>query len=310
MSFHVLNLLLTGLLVLLAGCAGTSPAPVRERASPSLIERSAASVVPPGHYLVKKGDTLYGIALDNGQDHKDIAAWNQLDNPNLIKVGQVLRVVPPEGETSEVATTSPVAPPDQIESRTPGQQPVPQAVVAADGVKREPIGRVLPYSDAAWAQTKHPMQIVAAPAAAQPAASPAVPPIEPKPAVVAVAEGDPNWAWPSTNKVSETFSEGSNKGLNFSGKIGEPVLAAAAGKVTLVTNSLRGYGNLIVIKHNTQYLSVYAHNSKMLVSEGQSIARGQKIAEIGSSDTDQPKLHFEIRREGKPVDPSKYLPPR
>ena len=114
----------------------------------------------------------------------------------------------------------------------------------------------------------------------------------------------------SANKPTTLFSEGSNKGIKFDGAVGDPVLAAASGKVTLVTNSLRGYGNLIVVKHNTMWLSVYAHNSKMLVTEGQAVTKGQKIAEIGSSDSDRPNLHFEIRREGKPVDPAKYLPQR
>ena len=292
------------LVSLLASCASTAPAPVIDRASPTQLERATPVELKPGEYLVKKGDTLYGIALDHGQDHKDIARWNNLDNPNLIKIGEVLRVAPPglpnEGEA--VAETKPVAPPTQIESRPGDGKPA-----VPDTLKHEPKGGTQPYSDSAWAQMQNP---TAPPPQGKPAESTA-PPVTSnvKPATATVA-ADINWAWPTANKATTPFSEGSNKGIDFNGAAGDPVLAAASGKVTLVTNSLRGYGNLIVVKHNTTYLSVYAHNSKMLVTEGQTVSKGQKIAEVGSSDSDRPNLHFEIRREGKPVDPAKYLPQR
>ena len=304
---HRAIFLLTGWMVLLAGCASSGPAPVIDRAPPQVIEQAtpvehAAPIeVKPGYYLVKKGDTLHGIALEHGQDYKDIAAWNNLDNPNLIRIDQVLRVIPPEGEAA-VAETRTVAPPVQIESR-----PVEGKPVVADTLKREPRGGTQPYTDEAWAQMQKPAQVAAA---AVPAAT-ATPPGKPAElAAKPVVAADIDWAWPSGNKVTTPFSEASNKGLDFNGTLGDPVLAAASGKVTLVTNSLRGYGNLIVIKHNATYLSVYAHNSKMLVAEGQTISKGQKVAEIGSSDSDHPNLHFEIRREGKPIDPAKYLPQR
>lgn len=312
---------------LLAGCASTStPAPVFDRHAPQGVEKAASVELKPGEYMVKKGDTLRSIALDHGQDYKDLAAWNNLDNPNLINAGQVLRVAPPDaagvppavaaGEGVEVHA---IAPPSQIESipvdgkPAASAMPVAPAAVATGELKREPKGGTQPYSDDAWAQLQKPQAPAAlVPTPTPPAAStPATPPAESvaKPAA-AMAATDIAWAWPTSNKVVATFSDGSNKGFDFEGKPGDPVLAAASGKVTLVTNSLRGYGNLIVVKHNASYLSVYAHNSKMLVKEGQSIAAGQKIAEIGSSDSDRPKLHFEIRREGKPVDPGKYLPQR
>jgi lipoprotein NlpD len=319
----------------LAGCANNSPAPVSNR-SPTGLEKPAAVEVKPGYYMVKKGDTLYSLALDHGQDHKDIVAWNNIDNPNLIRIGQILRVAPPEGAAasstanSAIVETRPVAPPIEIESRPVDGKPV--VAVAAAGatntLKREPKGGIQPYSDDAWAQIQKPASAPAAatvtqstttlpPAAAVPATTASTVPspsksAEPtvKPSTAAVAATDINWAWPTNNKVTTPFSEGSNKGLDFNGASGDPVLAAASGKVTLVTNSLRGYGNLIVVKHNATYLSVYAHNSKMLVTEGQAVSKGQKIAEIGSTDSDRPNLHFEIRREGKPIDPAKYLPQR
>ena len=117
----------------------------------------------------------------------------------------------------------------------------------------------------------------------------------------------------AAGKTIATFSEAgdnANKGLDLAGKTGDPVLAAAAGKVVYAGSGLRGYGNLVIVKHDSTYLSAYAHNSKILVKEGDSVSRGQKIAEVGSSDADQPKLHFEIRKLGKPVDPLALLPNR
>lgn len=281
------KILLTGFVLLLAGCASNNPAPVLDRAPPQGIEKPAVIEVKAGYYLVKKGDTLKSIALDHGQDYKDIATWNSLDNPNLIKVDQVLRVIPPEGAAG--VETHAVPQPAAIEMR-----PV------VDTMKREPKGGTQPYSDDAWAKLQNPAPATAATNQPKPVEAVAKP----------VTTLDVDWAWPSNHKVSTPYSEGGSKGLDFEGNLGEPVLAAASGKVTLVTSSLRGYGNLIVVKHNTAYLSVYAHNSKMLVTEGQSVTKGQKIAEVGSTDTDRPNLHFEIRHEGKPVDPARFLPQR
>jgi lipoprotein NlpD len=332
------------LLLVLAGCASTNtPAPVTDR-SPQSLGRAAPVEVKPGFYMIKKGDTLYSIALDHGQDHKDIVAWNNLDNPNLINVGQVIRVAPlGVASAAAVASTSsdgveshPIAPPTQIESRPIDGKPLEVATSGVvGGLKREPKGGTQPYSDDAWAQAQKPQapQATAAQTAmpvVMPPAQPSTPSASPQQAkpgepttkpiaeaaspatshATAPATTDITWAWPTANKVTAPFNEGTNKGLDFNGAVGDPVLAAASGKVTLVTNSLRGYGNLIVIKHNTGYLSVYAHNSKMLVKEGQAVGKGQKIAEIGSTDSDRPNLHFEIRREGKPVDPAKFLPQR
>ena len=295
------DLLLAGMIGLLAGCASTVPAPLIDRAPVQEVEKPASEELKPGYYLVKKGDTLRNIALDHGQDYKDIAVWNGLDNPNLIKTGQVLRVVPLQGES--VAETRAIAPPTQIESRPIDSKPV----IATETMKHEPKGGTQPYSDEAWAQAQKP---VATSATTLPAPSQGKPDESVPVVAKSVIAAEIDWVWPSSNKVTTPYSDGGSKGLDFDGKLGEPVLAAAAGKVTLVTNSLRGYGNLIVVKHNTTYLSVYAHNSKMLVTEGQSVTRGQKVAEIGSTDTDRPNLHFEIRREGKPVDPAKLLPQR
>ncbi|MFY9327924.1 MAG: peptidoglycan DD-metalloendopeptidase family protein [Georgfuchsia sp.] len=298
MNFRA-SFFLLGCVTLLAGCASSGLAPVINRAPPQVIEPAASVELKPGDYLVKKGDTLYSIALDHGHDYREIVAWNNLANPDLINIGQVLRIVPPDLPNEREVTgseTRPIAPPPLIETRPVDNRPA--AVV--ESLKREPKGGTEPYTNEAWARIQKPAPAVAA------APAPQSSPVEP---AKIVPTTDVEWAWPSSNKVAATFSV-NNKGIDFDGKTGDPVLAAASGKVTLVTDSLRGYGNLIVVKHNSTYLSVYAHNSKMLVTEGQTVSQGHKIAEIGSSDSDHPNLHFEIRRQGKPVDPAKFLPQR
>ncbi len=288
----------------LAGCAAHAPAPVIERtpapeAGPASKAAGAQSTAPTrGMYTVKRGDTLYSIALEHGQDYKDISAWNNLDDPNRIRAGQQLRVAPAEDE-APVAVVRPVTSSAPVQSN---------AVVAnSDALKREPKGGKLAWSEQALAKLRE-----SAPAQqqVQPAEKPVEKPAEP----VAAAVGDDaiDWAWPTSGKPLAGFSEGAggNKGVDIAGKSGEPVGAAADGKVVYVGSGLRGYGNLVIVRHNATYLSAYGHNSKILVKEGQAVTRGQKIAEIGSSDADQTKLHFEIRRQGKPIDPLKYLPPR
>jgi len=246
----------------------------------------AAPVVAPSDlYTVKKGDTLYSIALDHGISYRDVAAWNNVENPNVIKIGQQLNVTPPEG----AAVTKPVAAPALVEARASGGN--------TDTYKREPKGGKHAWSEQAAAKPEETRKETT--------------PVAVKPAEAAPApNGEINWAWPSNGKVVASFVEGGNKGLDIGGKIGDPVLAAEAGKVTYANNAIRGYGNLLIIQHPGGMTSVYAHNSKLLAKEGQMVTKGQKVAEIGNTDSDQPKLHFEIRHQGKPLDPLKFLPPR
>jgi len=311
------------------------------RSSTAVANIPAVPVTPlgPGMYMVKKGDTLRAIALDHGQSYRDLAAWNGLSDPNHIEVGQVLRVVSPDApEVSTGNEPVAVAKPVNI-SRT--MEPVATTAnttsMGEDSIKRTPKGGKLPYAPGVLEKMQQAEQnrpaastiptppVTSAvlpappvPAAASPAgnAVPAVP-------VVAGAVGtvgtvgaatktadDIDWAWPGTGKLISGFVEDKNKGIDLTGKKGDPVLAAASGKVILVSNALRGYGNFVIVKHNNTFLSVYAHNSQILVKEEQTVSKGQKIAEVGDSDADQPKLHFEIRRQGKPVDPLKLLPGR
>ncbi len=238
----------------------------------------------PGYYTVKPGDTLIRIGLDSGQSWKDIARWNSLDNANLIEVGQVLRVVPP-GAASQavVADTGVVTRPVTSSNVTPA---------APGSAPATPSGAAKPVTPAASGS-------VVAVAPATPATSPAT-----------AGEDDVGFIWPASGPLIAGFDEARNKGYDIAGKAGDPVLAAADGRVVYAGAGLRGYGNLVILKHNNTFLTAYAHNQTLLVKEDQSVRKGQKIAEMGSTDADRVKLHFEIRRQGKPVDPSRYLPAR
>jgi len=226
----------------------------------------------PGYYTVRPGDTLIRIGLESGQSWKDIARWSNLENPNLIEVGQVVRVVPP--------------------SSSMGSQPAP--VDSGSGRSVAPV--VVAGGDPV------------APATVLPGAATTAP----KPAASAQTGSDDNlgFIWPAAGSLIAGFDEARNKGYDIAGKAGDPVMAAADGRVVYAGAGLRGYGNLIILKHNNTYLTAYAHNQTLLVKEDQSVRKGQKIAEMGSTDADRVKLHFEVRRQGKPVDPSRYLPAR
>jgi len=287
--------------VVLAGCSGTplTPAPVEDRDTRGTPSRVDQATLPgfenagkPGYYTVRPGDTIMRIATEVNHPWRDIARWNNLENPNVIEVGQVLRVVPPQGATAGAATPITAV-------------PLPAPPVAASGAKPAP--PPVPVAT----QTTPGVSAPAAPTAA-PASAPTPPAPAPAPAAAPPSAGADNvdFIWPASGSVVAGFDEAKNKGLGIGGKAGDPVLAAADGRVVYAGAGLRGYGNLIILKHNNTFLTAYAHNQKLLVKEDQDVRKGQKIAEMGSSDTDRVKLHFEIRRSGKPVDPARYLPAR
>ena len=292
---------------LVAGCAAPRRAPVVERApqaKPAPPAKSVTTAKPavspeqsPPFHTVKKGEKLYSIALEYGLDYKELAEWNNID-PARLQAGQQLRLTPPDKTVSAAPLKSA---PGGIEARPLGT-PSGTPQTAASGVKTEPKGVRLPYSDQSYAQL----------AALKPEAGPAAKPEVSTPAKpeTAQAAGGLNWIWPAAGKVVASFNGSTAKGIAIAGKLGQPVLASAAGKVIHSGTGIRGLGKFIVIKHNDAYLSVYAHNNLLLVKEGDSVTRGQKIAEMGNSDADQVKLHFEIRHFGKPVDPIKLLPDR
>jgi lipoprotein NlpD len=251
-------------LLALAACSTPPPAPVVDRTparrGPSVVAPQAPRTAAPvaaaeGVYIVKRGDTLYSIALEHGVDYRELAQWNGIDDPARISSGQELRVKAPEERGVQVSKA-------QVESRIearPLDAPVPAA-------REEP-------------------KLVEKPAA---------------------QAGE--FIWPLKGKVIAGFAEPRSKGIDIDGKVGDPVVAAAAGRVTYTGSGIPGLGKLVVIKHENGFITVYAHNRDILVKEQQNVARGQKIAELGASDAERPKLHFQIRKGAAAVDPLRYLP--
>ena len=254
----------------------------------------------PGYYTIRPGDTLIRIGLEQGQHWKDIVKWNNMDNPNLIEVGQVIRVAPPSADVaSNGAKPVTVA---KVEAR-PLDAKMPAAVAsAAPGTAANASTVSSAPSAASSPAVTAPVPVATAPAVAPPAPVSATVSRDP--------EEDLGWQWPATGTVLSQFDEGKTKGLAISGKAGDPVVAAADGRVVYAGSGLRGYGNLVIVKHNSTYLTAYAHNQTLLVKEDQPVRKGQRIAEMGSSDAERVQLHFEIRKQGKPIDPAKLLPPR
>jgi len=287
-------------IAVVAGCVTRQGAPVYDRgpgakAGPSRTPTSSRAVpargadVRPAYHTVRRGETLYSIALDYGLDYRELAQWNGVSDPSVIRQGQQLRLRAP----STAVTSAPLRATPGVKGR-----PLGDSASARAGIKSQPKGVRVPYSDQAYAELASAKPSVAS----RPESKP--------PENVDGDEDGISWAWPTSGKIVSGFKGNANlKGISIAGKLGQPVLASAPGRVIFSGTGIRGFGKLIVIKHNNIFLSVYAHNSELLVKEGQSVTRGQKIAEMGSTDTDRVKLHFEIRRYGKPVDPITLLPP-
>ena len=254
-----LALILLSSAVLLSACTTprTKPATVIDRSRSESAAPTASIPTPPGYYRVKRGDTLIRIALDQGQSYRDIVRWNNLTDPNLIEVDQLLLVRPPANAMTVKPLTSAAA--------TPAPQKMAEQRVT--------------------------------------------PPAEPK--IEAVKPDAPppgiRLSWPAKGKVVEDFIDGKNKGIDIAGKLGDPIQAASDGRVVYAGNSLRGYGNLVIVKHDNTYLTAYAHNRNLLVKEGDAVRKGQTIAEMGDTDANSVRLHFELRVNGKPVDPLPFL---
>lgn len=309
-------------LLLAAGCMTQRAAPVQDRRTavapppqPVVVEPALVPgpVAPPSStYTVKRGDTLHSIALELGVDYRDLARWNKLDDTAKLRLGQGLRIAPTEEESAvQIGTARGSGP---LDARPLDSRPLDTVAPAAPPVrgdaaamKTSPKALRLPYSEQNLALLAKGETTVAI---AKPAPVPVA--IEPRPEPAKPGERDPDaidFIWPAKGRVLTGFSEPTSKGVDISGRMGDPVVAAAQGRVMYTGTGIRGYGKLIVIKHDNGFNSVYAHNREILVKEGQNVARGQKIAELGDSDADAPKLHFEIRKSGKPVDPLRYLPP-
>ncbi|MBT9567402.1 MAG: peptidoglycan DD-metalloendopeptidase family protein [Thiobacillus sp.] len=317
---------LGSLLLGLAGCVAYSPAPVSDRGSARGVPvaaktepaRPATPQIAPsttGFHTVQRGDTLYAIAFANSLDYRDVAGWNQLESADRILVGQTLRLTPPAG--ASVPGGVEIRP---LESVSP---PTASPLADATPVLRTPQAVLLPYSEANWAQVSSapaattaasrpednpPAPSVSAPAPVPPA--PSVPAPAPEPPTASASAAVDSWIWPAEGTLTGRFGAAGGKGIDIVGVRNTPVKAVAPGKVVYSGSGLRGYGQLLIVKHAGEFLSAYAHNETILVKEGDTVAAGQKIALMGDSDADRVKLHFEIRRYGKPLDPLNYLPER
>ena len=277
--------LVTGLL----GCSGANPdnlRPWEESSKPSAPNvtkperaKSYGSKLRPGQpYVVVRGDTLYAIAFRLGIDFKELAARNNIGSPFTIKVGQTLStdiaaVTSSEKSASRLAKAA-------KSKKSPSKTSKPTKPTA-NAPKPSKVTTVIKKSSSA---SKSSSNVISQPVS--------------------------RWRWPSEGKVIRTYSSNLHKGIDLSGDRGDPVRAVASGKVVYAGTGVTGYGSLLIIKHNDTYLSAYGHNERLLVSENTSVIAGQQIATMGSSGTDSVKLHFELRRRGKPVDPLTLLPMR
>lgn len=317
--------------VWLAGCSSNPPAPVVDLSLPNenAPAASAGASATALTYRVVHGDTLYSIAFKHGLDYRDLAAWNGIASPYRIFAGQELRLSAPAVASTALATPEPQ--PGQavtsgiaegattIPLASPASASKPSAFepVAAPPANPPATASVAPAQTARSAAApveNHPSVAARVPEPAAPAAKPVVAPVPPKPAESAAElnAGGVTWRWPAVGKVVGTFVAGdqTKQGLDIAGRAGDPVRAAAAGEVVYSGNGLIGYGELIIVKHNANFLSAYGHNSKRLVKEGERVKAGQEIAEMGATSASRDELHFEIRKNGKPVNPLDYLPAR
>ncbi|CAM3997997.1 peptidoglycan DD-metalloendopeptidase family protein [Bordetella muralis] len=277
-------------LSLIYGCSSTtSRAPVVDLSN----QPAGSSMASGGSYVVKPGDTLYQIARSNGVSVDSLRQWNNLTDANQLSVGQVLKLSAGGSAGSTVAS----APPPASSGAT--ATPVP---LGEPGSSTSP-GTTTSTTTPPASSAPPPATSTTPPAASE---APPAPVATPKRAADANLI---SWGWPASGAVTQTFTTAS-KGIDIGGSLGAPVVAAADGKVMYSGNGVRGLGNLIIINHENGFITAYAHNQTLLVKTGQAVKRGSKIAEIGQSDTTSPRLHFEIRRQGTPVDPLQYLPAR
>ena len=262
--------------VVIVGCTVPKPAPVETRTVE--LERKPVeahfkrnkNLVDGAFYTVRKGDTLYGIALAFGQNWRDIASWNNLSDPDKIKIGEKLRVVPKD--TGNAAVSIPLE--SAAIETPPGRSTSDESKVTGN---QGAFGNALP--DESMDRDEGLVTSL-------------------------------GWVWPANGQITEQFSDSNSKGISIAGASGEAIFAVSDGKVVYSGNGLRGYGNLVIIKHPDEFITAYAHNRSIFVKEGETVNKGQKIAEMGMSETDSPKLLFEVRRGGKPLDPLLYLPKR
>jgi lipoprotein NlpD len=292
--------LLIGVIVLALAVSAcrSRPAPIYERSSNPYRKAapSVSRVERPSQYVVRRGDTLYSIAFRYGLDFKSLAAWNGIGAPFVIYPDQRLRLTQPR--TAPATRTAAAKPqPSTSQPTRATSKPIPTPSTTTKPTNTQPQSQ--PTSTSTRSVPAK------APSASKP--TPGQPVSRPS-----ASSGAPDWHWPADGKLLSTFASNDpgRKGIDIAGSAGAAVKAAAAGEVVYSGVGLIGYGELIIIKHDQHFLSAYGHNRKRLVNEGDTVRKGQRIAEMGSTGADRPMLHFEVRRDGKPVDPLRYLPKR
>jgi lipoprotein NlpD len=284
-------------LFVLSGCESPGLAPIKDKTHPpaKTVAKPTPEPAQTGQYIVQKGDTLFAIAFQNGLDYRDLAFWNNLPSPDVINVGQVLRLTPPDdaGRARGVETLP------LRDTLLPKPKPLVEPPLLT-----EPSAQLLPYSEANWSAVS----------GTKPASITPPPQTAPMPQAstetISNSDNQNDWRWPASGKLLGAFGEGGGKGINIAGERNSPVLAALPGKVVYSGAGLRGYGKMLIVKHSDEFLTAYAHNQTLLAKEGDWVKGGQKIAEMGDTDSDRVELHFEVRQYGKPLDPLKYLPER
>lgn len=322
--------------LLLAGCdlaPRSSVVVTRSSGSYTTARPSAPTPPPGGSYRVVKGDTLYSIAFRNKVDFRDLAAWNGIASPYTIWPGQDLRLSPPDHQAAKAPTPvthtapavaavpapaptaapAPARPAQPPPAAQPGFAPVTEAEATPPAVPAPATTTNTPVVVAG-----KPAESVVPPPAPASSVAQALAPVENPPASTPiVAKGATRsvggivWRWPADGALIKKFSSADAiPGIEVGGKAGDPVRAAADGMVVYSGNGLVGYGELVIIKHSDSFLSAYGHNRKRLVKEGEKVKAGQVVAEMGSTGAARDELQFQIRRDGNPVDPLQYLPPR
>ncbi len=296
---------------LLHGCAGTpSNAPIDDRTSTrekskttqpkSPTAQTATATEPvdsPGFYTVKKGDTLGKIGKQFSQSVRDLSDWNRLSDPNDIRVGQQLRIIPPEDNKVASVPTETGMEMRNLDSQsnsTPATSATPTTSPGTGGTKNGPLGRKVAYSDQAWADLQR--------------GEPAKSLVDTRKSADTSPPAAGRFTWPTEGKIIRSFDT-SRKGIDIAGQSGQPIVSVGEGTV-LYANNMRGFGNLVIIDHRDGLVSAYGHNKAILVKEGQTVTKGQRIAEMGDLDAESVRLHFEIRQLGKAVDPISFLPSR
>ncbi|WP_266002080.1 peptidoglycan DD-metalloendopeptidase family protein [Microbulbifer thermotolerans] len=293
LASSVLNILIVVLLALLLSSCATPPAPTASLQQPPSIKIQ--------HHIVSRGETLYSIAWRYGKDYRELAAINGIPAPYNIYPGQRLRL-----------TGRPVV---KVVSTAPKASKTSQAKVSKTSrtkvSKTSQVAKVTsPVSSTATKRQSSSAKKTKTVAKTTKTNKKSLTPAKSTKATARVSKSSIRWQWPAKGKVISRFRKGDplRKGVDIAGEKGDSVVAAADGTVIYAGSALRGYGKLLIVKHSNEFLSAYAHNHKLLVKEGGKVKAGQRIAELGSSGTDRNKLHFEIRRNGQPVDPLAYLP--